>query len=71
MTGEPLVVHARFLVTCLGRMAFPQYPSIPGAETFTGPVLHTARWRQDVDLKVCSLLTCQMIDAACDGRAHD
>lgn len=52
MTNAPLVVHARFLVVCLGRMAFPLYPNIPGAETFTGPVLHTARWQPDVDLKV-------------------
>lgn len=51
-TGAATVVHARFLVLCLGRMAFPSYPTIKGAETFMGPALHTARWDEGVDLKV-------------------
>lgn len=52
VTGESTVVHARFLVVCLGRMAFPVYPDIKGAEAFAGPTVHTAQWREDVDLKV-------------------
>lgn len=46
------MVHARFLVVCLGRMAFPVYPDIKGAESFAGPTVHTARWWEDVELKV-------------------
>ena len=46
------MVHVRFLIVCLGRMAFPVYPDIKDAEAFAGPTVHTARWWEDVDLKV-------------------
>lgn len=41
-------VRARFLVLATGALDTPRIPRIPG--TFTGPVLHTARWNHDLDL---------------------
>lgn len=41
---------ARFLVVASGALNVPRIPRIPGAETFTGPSMHTAAWRGDVDL---------------------
>lgn len=42
---------ARVVVSGVGALSIPSYPKLEGAETFQGEVLHTARWRKDVDLK--------------------
>ncbi|MDT0634488.1 NAD(P)/FAD-dependent oxidoreductase [Spectribacter hydrogenoxidans] len=48
-TGE--TVAARFLITCLGPLSAPLVPPFEGHETFTGEIVHTARWpREGVDL---------------------
>ncbi|MFJ9036748.1 flavin-containing monooxygenase [Streptomyces sp. NPDC102406] len=48
-TGQ--VVTARFVILATGCMSVPKDPGIPGADSFTGPVHHTARWpREDVPL---------------------
>jgi cation diffusion facilitator CzcD-associated flavoprotein CzcO len=39
-----------FLVTAVGQLSRPSVPRLPGAESFTGPAFHSARWRHDVDL---------------------
>jgi cation diffusion facilitator CzcD-associated flavoprotein CzcO len=39
------------LVTACGQLNVPKTPPISGLETFEGPSFHTARWRQDVDLR--------------------
>lgn len=34
----------------MGALHVPHYPEIPGIERFSGPSLHSATWRSDVDL---------------------
>ncbi|QHC59584.1 NAD(P)/FAD-dependent oxidoreductase [Rathayibacter sp. VKM Ac-2760] len=41
---------AAVLVVCAGRLSEPRLPDVPGLEDFAGPVFHSARWREDVDL---------------------
>jgi cation diffusion facilitator CzcD-associated flavoprotein CzcO len=42
--------RARILVSAAGALADPTYPAIPGLETFTGTVMHSARWDEGHDL---------------------
>ncbi|WP_241665651.1 flavin-containing monooxygenase [Prescottella subtropica] len=41
---------AQFLVVATGALNVPRLPRIPGAESFEGPSMHAAAWRDDVDL---------------------
>lgn len=41
----------RFLVAGVGPLSEPAWPDFPGVENFTGPLLHTARWSKNQDLK--------------------
>src|SRR5690606_33965294 len=41
-------VEAEVLVMAAGRLTEPRLPEVPG--TFDGPVVHTARWDDDLDL---------------------
>ncbi|MFF0815886.1 flavin-containing monooxygenase [Rhodococcus sp. NPDC003318] len=41
---------ARFLVVATGALNLPRIPRIPGAETFAGPVFHTAEWDHSAEL---------------------
>ncbi|MFJ4159855.1 flavin-containing monooxygenase [Microbacterium testaceum] len=43
-------LFARSLVLACGRLTEPFVPSIPGLESFAGPLFHSARWNHDVDL---------------------
>lgn len=40
--GETL--STRFLITATGLLSQPRLPDIPGIDTFTGRIVHTARW---------------------------
>ncbi|EEH35855.2 hypothetical protein PAAG_00178 [Paracoccidioides lutzii Pb01] len=40
-----------FLVSAVGQLNSPSYPSIPGIEDFHGKMIHTARWDWTYDLK--------------------
>lgn len=42
--------RARAVVSAVGGIHIPSVPRLTGLDTFAGPVLHTARWRHDVDL---------------------
>jgi cation diffusion facilitator CzcD-associated flavoprotein CzcO len=42
---------ADLVVAAVGQLSEPVVPDIPGAETFAGPVFHSAQWRHDVDLR--------------------
>ena len=42
--------RARVVVAAVGGLHLPKVPDIPGLDGFRGPVMHTARWRHDVDL---------------------
>lgn len=41
---------ARSVVSAVGGLVNPTYPTLPGLDSFTGEQFHTARWRHDVDL---------------------
>jgi cyclohexanone monooxygenase len=40
----------RYLVNCLGVLSKPNYPDIPGLHSFSGRLVHTARWDDTIDL---------------------
>jgi len=42
---------ARFLITASGGLAEPAFPDIPGLDSFSGPMFHSAQWDHSVDLK--------------------
>jgi cation diffusion facilitator CzcD-associated flavoprotein CzcO len=44
------VLTARVLVAGTGPLSEPRIPDVPGADTFPGPVFHSARWDHSVDL---------------------
>ena len=41
---------ADVLISACGGLTEPEYPRVPGAEDFQGPIMHTARWDHGVDL---------------------
>jgi len=43
-------LRARAVISAVGQLNAPFVPDLPGAESFTGPAFHTARWNHDVDL---------------------
>ncbi|MEU8786630.1 NAD(P)/FAD-dependent oxidoreductase [Streptomyces sp. NPDC048637] len=48
-TDTGRTVTARFVILASGCMSVPKDPGIPGADSFAGTLLHTARWpREDV-----------------------
>ena len=49
--GRACTGHARALVSAVGLLSRPAMPSVPGLDTFRGPVFHSAQWRHDVPLK--------------------
>jgi cation diffusion facilitator CzcD-associated flavoprotein CzcO len=48
--GDGSTFEADVLVTACGVLNRPQFPNVPGRETFSGPAFHSAQWRHDVDL---------------------
>ena len=42
--------EADVLITACGQLSVAKMPSIPGIESFDGPVFHTSQWRHDVEL---------------------
>ena len=44
------VLEADLVVCATGQLSNPVVPAVPGADTFAGPVFHSAQWRHDVDL---------------------
>jgi cation diffusion facilitator CzcD-associated flavoprotein CzcO len=44
------VLEADVVVTATGQLSNPAVPTLPGADSFAGPVFHSAQWRHDVDL---------------------
>lgn len=42
--------EAEIVVSGLGGLHEPNIPDFPGMKSFKGPLFHTARWRQDIDL---------------------
>lgn len=48
--GSSDTLRANIVISAVGAFNKPKWPSIPGLDTFAGPVAHTARWPQDLDL---------------------
>ncbi|XVQ15844.1 flavin-containing monooxygenase [Spirillospora sp. CA-255316] len=48
--GAEFVLDTPVLVSAVGQVNRPSIPPIEGLDGFTGPVMHTARWRPEVDL---------------------
>jgi cation diffusion facilitator CzcD-associated flavoprotein CzcO/acetyl esterase/lipase len=44
-------VEADVLVSACGQLSRPALSRIPGAESFDGPIFHTARWDHSIDLE--------------------
>lgn len=49
-TRDGQVYETQSLVTATGQLSRPASPSLPGLAHFSGPVFHSAQWRQDIDL---------------------
>jgi cation diffusion facilitator CzcD-associated flavoprotein CzcO len=50
-TVEGDAVEVEILVAACGQLQRPARPAVPGLDFFAGPVLHSARWDHDVDLR--------------------
>ncbi|KAK0620175.1 monooxygenase [Immersiella caudata] len=50
-SGHPSVHEAQFVFSGVGLFSKPRIPEIPGLDSFKGPVVHTARWPQGLNLK--------------------
>ena len=48
--GTTFLHESHFLFSGVGQLTEPRELDAPGAETFEGPIFHSARWRKDVDL---------------------
>lgn len=42
---------AKFLISAHGGLHIPAYPDLPGFETFSGRIVHSAAWDPDLELK--------------------
>lgn len=50
-TGQEFTMDAPVLVSAVGQVNRPSIPPIEGLDRFAGPVMHTAQWRPEVDLR--------------------
>ena len=48
--GAEQTMRAQALVTAVGQLNRPNYPDVPGRDSFAGPSFHTARWDETVSL---------------------
>ena len=48
--GTTEILSARAVISAVGQLNRPFIPDFPGAESFTGPSFHSARWDHDVDI---------------------
>lgn len=42
---------SRFIISATGALTDPNFPDIKGINDFKGELIHTARWKKDIDLK--------------------
>ena len=50
-TEQDFVHEAKVLISAVGGYTNPNLPVLPGLEEFEGPVVHTARWDKEYDLR--------------------
>lgn len=48
--GREDALQADAVISAVGQLNRPNYPDIPGRDTFAGPAFHSARWDHGVDL---------------------
>ncbi len=48
--GSTEQVAVRYLVTAVGLLSRPKLPDLPGMDRFEGPLFHSARWPDDLDV---------------------
>ncbi|MFC9838465.1 flavin-containing monooxygenase [Rhodococcus sp. NPDC127530] len=48
--GHRSTTTAAIVISAVGAFNKPKIPSIPGTDSFTGPMVHTARWPEDLDV---------------------
>ncbi|MBF6352164.1 NAD(P)/FAD-dependent oxidoreductase [Nocardia flavorosea] len=49
-TADDATHHADVLISAVGQLSRPQYPSIPGVGSFAGESFHSAMWDHEVNL---------------------
>ena len=49
--GRESTLQANALISAVGQLNRPSFPTLRGLDQFKGPAFHTARWRHDVDLR--------------------
>jgi cation diffusion facilitator CzcD-associated flavoprotein CzcO len=50
-SDDGTIFDADVVISAVGLFSEPQVPPWPGLESFTGDVVHSAQWREDVDLR--------------------
>jgi 4-hydroxyacetophenone monooxygenase len=50
-SGQEFTMDAPVLVSAVGQVNRPSIPPLAGLDQFAGPVMHTAQWRPEVDLR--------------------
>lgn len=50
-TEEEFLHEAKVLISAVGGYTNPKLPALPGLEKFEGPVVHTAKWSKEYDLR--------------------
>ncbi|KAA8892778.1 monooxygenase [Sphaerosporella brunnea] len=50
VTGEEYTHECKILFSATGQLGVPNYPELPGQETFQGKIFHSARWDHAVEL---------------------
>ncbi|KAF3482788.1 putative Flavin-binding monooxygenase [Arthroderma uncinatum] len=49
--AERYTISSDFLLSAVGQLNYPHYPSIPGIDDFKGKIMHSARWDWSYDIK--------------------
>jgi cation diffusion facilitator CzcD-associated flavoprotein CzcO len=51
ITDVGIQFTARYLIMAVGLLSRPNYPDIPGIDTYRGRLCHTTSWTNDIDVK--------------------
>jgi 4-hydroxyacetophenone monooxygenase len=49
--GRQETITANALISAVGQLNVPKIPDLPGLDRFSGPVFHSARWPENLDLR--------------------
>lgn len=50
LDGSTQILSANVLLSAVGQLNVPKVPDLPGLDAFTGPVFHSARWPEGLDV---------------------